>query len=574
MKAKLERCLLWLREGFVQMLRLHPVEAALILVGSVGCLLAYETDWNDAFPKLAVVPLAFAAALVVNNFAGRGPWRRVYWVSWAPFVPMVFWDGLEEWLSTAPSLITYAILVPLALLLCRRAVRNGRFVGDVMIWLRSGLLAALFANVALGLFCAILFSTTYIFGLEGEWIEHVTVYALILFETFAGPVLFLMMYDRWGGGECTGGRILEVLLNYIVAPALLIYTAILYLYMAKILVTWSLPEGGVAYLVFGFTLFALAVQALQVLLQKRMYDWFFDRFSLISLPTQVLFWVGVLRRTSEYGLTEPRVYLLVSGGLMTLCVLLFLSRRTGRYFYVGIAGFLCFAALAYVPALHPERVATGSQVRRAVRLAKQLEVLDKEGRLDLQAFGADSALRRDYRRLYEALEYVSGNDTVAFARFGVNMQEVREAFPRAYYEYIVYGYNYEGNDRARDYAYLYASGSRTTDIAGYKVLYSNMSYSHYSSEDGPGYRFRDDTLRIDFGKARPGFVIPASVLLKTQLQRLGKGDNPPLQTLEASPELLTYSGDGILILFYDMRIERRDSLLVLDDVTVNAVMTR
>ena len=71
-----------------------------------------------------------------------------------------------------------------------------------MVWLRSGILAALFANVALGLFSAILFSTTYIFGLEGSWIEHVWIYALILFETFAGPVLFLMMYDRWAGAEC------------------------------------------------------------------------------------------------------------------------------------------------------------------------------------------------------------------------------------------------------------------------------------------------------------------------------------------------------------------------------------
>ena len=134
--------------------------------------------------------------------------------------------------------------VQAGLLLCRRAACNKRFVDDIMVWLRSGILAALFANVALGLFSAILFSTTYIFGLEGSWIEHVWIYALILFETFAGPVLFLMMYDRWAGAECRGTRILDVLLNYIVTPALLIYTAILCLYMVKILVTWSLPEGG------------------------------------------------------------------------------------------------------------------------------------------------------------------------------------------------------------------------------------------------------------------------------------------------------------------------------------------
>ena len=199
-----------------------------------------------------------------------------------------------------------------------------------------------------------------------------------------------MMYDRWAGAECRGTRILDVLLNYIVTPALLIYTAILCLYMVKILVTWSLPEGGVAYLVFGFTLLALGVKALQPLLQKRMYDWFFDRFSLVSLPTQLLFWIGVLRRTNEYGLTEPRVYLLVCGGLMTLCVLLFLSRRTGRYLYVGLAGFVCFAALAYLPVLEPQRIATGSQVRRAVRVAKQLNMLDGEGRLQLDAFVPDT----------------------------------------------------------------------------------------------------------------------------------------------------------------------------------------
>ena len=35
------------------------------------------------------------------------------------------------------------------------------------------------ANVALGLFGAILFSTTYIFGLEGAWLDHVWTLSLI-----------------------------------------------------------------------------------------------------------------------------------------------------------------------------------------------------------------------------------------------------------------------------------------------------------------------------------------------------------------------------------------------------------
>lgn len=87
--------------------------------------------------------------------------------------------------------------------MCRRAVHNERFVCDALLWLRSGVLAVFFANVALGLFGAILFSTTYIFGLEGAWIDHVWTYALIVFETFAVPVLFLMMADRLAGSPGT-----------------------------------------------------------------------------------------------------------------------------------------------------------------------------------------------------------------------------------------------------------------------------------------------------------------------------------------------------------------------------------
>ena len=372
MKAKLERYLRWLREGFLQMLRLHPVESALTVYACAGCLLTYELDWDHSLPKLALAALFFAVALVVNNLAGRGPWRRVYWVSWTPIVPLSLWGGLEAWIVSEPAFLTFGILVPLALLMCRRAVHNERFVCDALLWLRSGVLAVFFANVALGLFGAILFSTTYIFGLEGAWIDHVWTYALIVFETFAVPVLFLMMADRWREAGYESNRILEILLNYIVAPALLIYTAILYLYMAKILVTWSLPEGGVAYLVFGFTLFALAVKALGRLLEKRIYDWFFDRFSLVSLPVLALFWIGVVRRTNEYGLTEPRVYLVVCGGLMTLCVLLFLSQRTGRYLWVCLAAWMSFAALAYVPFLEPERIAVQSQTQRAERVARRL----------------------------------------------------------------------------------------------------------------------------------------------------------------------------------------------------------
>lgn len=571
MKKLLERCLRWFREGFRQMLRLHPVEAALIVYGFIGCLVAYERDTDAFVAELSLVPLFFFLALVVNSLAGRGPWRKVYWVCWVPIVPFSLWCDLDDWIAGESAIITYAILVPLALLLCRRALRNERFVDDAAVWLRSGILAAFFANVALGLFAAILFSTTYIFGLEGPWIDDVWMYALIFCETCAVPALFLMMSDRWSGAGIAGNRILEVLLNYVVTPALLIYTAILYLYMAKIVVTWTLPDGGVAYLVFGFTLFALFVKAMQFLLEKRMYDWFFDRFSLLSLPTQVLFWIGVVRRTSEYGLTEPRVYLVVCGGLMTLCVLLFLARRTGRYFYLASAAFLCFGVMAYVPALHPGRIAVRSQTHRAAETAQRLGILDPAGRLVLQIM-PDSTSRKDYRKLYEALQFLSWNDQKALERFGLeDLETFREAIPEASYRFIVHGYEstYSAYDR---YHAIEASHLRRTDISGYKTLYTNIQPFW---NEPVGYRFVNDTLRIDFESLRPSLRIAGSELLRQSLRRAGL-ERMPEKDLEGeqADRALFYEADGTAIVFSRMVVERQDSTDRLSDVSVDAILMK
>ena len=574
MKAKLELYLHWLREGAVRVVRSYLVEMLLALYACVWCLLTYELDWsgNDLFEKLALVPLFFALALALNVLAGRGPWRRVYWVCWTPIVPLTFWSGLGAWVESAPYFISVGILAPLLLLLSLRAVRNDRFVSGAIIWLRSGLLAFVFVGVALGLFYAILYSTTYIFGLDGKWIEHVAVWAASICETVGVPLLFLMMADRWRGAECRGSRILEVLLNYIVTPALLIYAAILYLYMVKILFTWSLPEGGVAYMVFGFTMTALAVKALQQLSEKRMYDWFFDRFSLVSLPVLVLFWIGAVRRTNEYGLTEPRVYLLVCGSLMTLCVLLFLSQRTGRYLWVCLAAWVSFAALAYVPVFEPGRVAVRSQSLRAERIARSLDRLDAEGRLVLAPMPlADTVHRREYHRLYESLDYIR-HDSVAFARFGVkDLDDFTAIFPDGMRDYVKWGYEYSYSyDTDRSVSISLPANASFEAIGGYSRYYTNFNYW-----DEGGYRFDNDTLSLWLGEEQPVLEIPGTELLNAQLQKSGfVPAEDAVPSSEQTLQLLDYRSQHCRIVFEQLTIDRGDSLATLSRLSVHSLWMR
>ncbi|MDE6046623.1 MAG: DUF4153 domain-containing protein [Alistipes sp.] len=567
------------REGMMQAVRRYPVELALALGACVLWLISYEADWSRGAALAAVVPLFFTLALAINRLAGEGPWRRIYWVSWMPLVPLCVWSGLKEWVASMPYVVSLCLLAPLALLLCRRAARNERFVSDALVWMRSLLLAELFANVALGLFAAILFSTTYIFGLSGKWIEHVWAWAAILCESLVAPSLFLMMAERWREATIVGNRLLQVLLDYIVTPALLIYTAILYLYALKIVATWTLPEGGVAYLVFGFTIVALAVKALQQVLERRRYDRFFDRFSVVSLPLLVLFWVGAARRIGQYGLTEPRVWLVVCGGVMTLGVLLFLFPRSARYRWVCALAFAVFALAAYVPALRPERIAVRSQLHRALRVAERLELLDADGTLRLDRFGADTTLKADYRRFYEAVEYVSWRDTTAFQRFGVSREKLRKAVPASIHDYVIYGW-----EEAVDTVEIAEAESVTLDraaqrvaVAGYTTLYPDWNrYWQEMSADDYTYRFRDDTLRLHFDGRTPDWAIAAPALLTAQLRSAGLGDAVPgeKEVQQAAEKLLVYRDGERMILFRKIEFERSDSTLRISGLAVDAVLTR
>lgn len=407
MKLKIKTALSALREGAATVLRRHPLELLLLAVLTGALILCYEREWEPD-RRLMLAGWGAALLLIVNLLAGPTAWRRLYWVAWAPLVPLAFWSGFPDWAASAQGLISVAILTPLALLACRRAVDNRRFVNDTLVYLRSGVLAMLFAWIACGLFEAILWSAAYIFTFDNaRWVVHLSMDALFVTQFFAAPTLFLMMLDRWERAEVSGSRILEVLLNCIVSPAVVVYAAMLYLYMAKIVVIWSLPEGGVAYLVFGFTMVALAVKALQMLLSKPLYEWFYGRLSWVSLPFIVLFWVGVIRRVSEYGLTEPRSYLLACGLVMTFCVVLFLERRVGRYLWVVLFALVVFAAIAYVPALEPRRMALRSQEARFERIARQLDRLSDDGRFVFAPVPLSDTVRREaYRQLYTAFEYV------------------------------------------------------------------------------------------------------------------------------------------------------------------------
>ena len=107
-------------------------------------------------------------------------------------------------------------------------------------------------------------------------------------------------------------KIVEVLICYILIPLILIYTAILYLYFAKIIFTLKMPKGVVSHLVLWYTAFSLfiIIMVTPITFKNKFAKFYKKFFPMISVPLILLALFSINERIFQYGITENR-YLVV-----------------------------------------------------------------------------------------------------------------------------------------------------------------------------------------------------------------------------------------------------------------------
>lgn len=124
-------------------------------------------------------------------------------------------------------------------------------------------------------------------------------------------------------------KFLKVLLLYIVMPLLSVYTAILYVYFVKIIVTRHWPAGIVSNLVLWYSFISIVVMFfIYILKEKNAWARTFARyFPKLILPLLLMMFVAMGIRINAYGITENR-YLVMAGGIWTTgCMLYFAFKK-------------------------------------------------------------------------------------------------------------------------------------------------------------------------------------------------------------------------------------------------------
>ena len=228
-----------------------------------------------------------------------------------------------------------------------------------------------------GLVAAILFTITTLFNVEFSYSFYSHFYPSL--GIFTQPLFFLVFQQRQAKSEITLNRIFEILVNFVLAPALMIFTVLLYAYVVQIIFEGVLPKGMLANITLPYLLGGLGVYALRSICAKARWETFFKFYPYLAIVPIVLLWLAIDRRISAYAWTEQRIYLVALATAITIAYAILIVPKARQYRL--ISGVVMVAIFAMTWVVKPQEIAYQSQTARFEQLLKKLNLSDDSGKI-------------------------------------------------------------------------------------------------------------------------------------------------------------------------------------------------
>ena len=378
-----------------------------------------HNKWDEALHQSVsgvnadILPL-FVPLLVLTFWLHKVN-RWAYVASGFLFLPLMALN-LKPFLMTYGFGFTY-VLAGILLLVSVRRMDNRSFAAHALHVVTQLFFGLVIAGIITAALLAIFGSFFYIFGINEP--ENFYIYLLEFIWFFIAPQVCCTLISRNEDEVSEPAHVLQLILNFILSPAIIIYTVILYAYFIKIAFEWDLPKGGVAWLVMAFVTVAMVGRLMQYVLKQHYYDWFYRNFTWIAIPPLIMFWIGSIYRIRLYSFTESRFYLMIAGVLMTLFVLMLLWKRSRRFQLMALIFGAAIILFTYIPGISAKSIGLNCQKSRLHQMISQLKLTDpKTGKfvkkLNLEDIRKDSVLSAQFIETCSLISYVRndvGRDT-------------------------------------------------------------------------------------------------------------------------------------------------------------------
>ena len=510
---------LW--QQLLQSPRRFPVELALGVVFFIIAVWDTETrEWNEKALQFESDVngdiLYFFVPLMALTFWLHRVNRWAYYASFSLFLSLMALN-LKPFLWTYGFTFTY-VLAAILLIMGNRRLDNRSFAAHALHVVTQMFFGLLISGLLYMAVLAIMASFFYIFGIDEphHFYEYI---AQFIFFVLAPQICCTLVRQNEDEVE-EPFKILRLILNFILSPAVIIYTIILYTYFIKIAFEWDLPKGGVAWMVMGFITVALIGRVAQSILSQRYYDWFYRRFTLIAIPPLIMYWIGSIYRIRLYSFTESRFYLMVAGVLMTLFVLMLFRERTRRYQLMALIFGAAIILFTYIPGISAKSIGLACQKQRLTELISELKLTDaKTGKLnddlDTWSIKQDSMLCERYKDVTSVIKYV---------RDEIGDKEFEAKYGK--WSHSEYSFNYANNT---DTVYISANTyirRKPVELGEYTIILPSKAYE---------YNYNDTTITITQDK---------DTVLEYPIQKIVSQDTSLLRHPE---QLLTYRNDSLML---------------------------
>ena len=354
----------------------HPIEIFLISAFAIGIwFMELEPhQGNDHLAYWVFEPMLFIFVYLSRPYS----WYRFSWI--VPLVALAIigmTNDSAEFYLTSPKFWGANFIALLVLLGFPFEKNNQGFTyRNFTNLFHLGLATAVWLLV-FGLVAAILFTIKTLFNVEfsDSFYEHIYTSLGI----FTLPLFFLVFQQRQAKSEMTLNRIFEILVNFVLAPALMIFTVLLYAYVVQIIFEGVLPKGMLANITLPYLLGGLGVYALRSICAKARWETFFKFYPYLAIVSIVLLWLAIDRRISAYAWTEPRIYLVALATAITIAYTILTVPKIRQYRLISAVVILAIFAMTWV--VKPQEIAYQSQTARFEQLLKKLNLSDDSGKI-------------------------------------------------------------------------------------------------------------------------------------------------------------------------------------------------
>ena len=202
---------------------------------------------------------------------------------------------------------------------------------------------------------------------------------------------------------------LRIFVQFILIPLVVLYLLILYAYMGKIIVQWSLPQGWVTILIMVFSVLGmlamLLVHPYQHQKENSWVKWYTKGYYVALIPLLILQYVAIFTRIGDYGFTAPRWAVLAITVWLTWITIYNVFFKGRNIVLIPLTLFITAFLFLLGPLSH-KSISISSQTAKINRLLTELKMV-KNGKLLVYKDNpqTDSLMGE----LYSATRYLSRN---------------------------------------------------------------------------------------------------------------------------------------------------------------------